>query len=516
MPSKLRLPVFIAPFFLLTTSVAYSLWDAKHFVHLASQANDWILFHFGWLFSGGTLGFFLLCIWIYFSPLAKKRIGGAHAQPILNRWQWFSITLCTTIAIGILFWATAEPLYHYHTPPGGLGLTKDSPQAATFAMSTMFLHWTFTPYSIYTIAGLAFALAYYNLKQSFSLGSMLYPLLGKQMRAGWSQAIDAICLYSLVAGMAASLGAGILTVAGGMERYFGTPSSPMLFLVVMLVIVGAFVFSAMTGLLNGIRILSNLNTYAFFALAVFALLFGPTRFLLHYGWDGLTDYVATFLPRSLGVDVDKGWADDWTLFYWANWLAWTPVTAVFLGQVAVGYTVRQFIQFNLILPSLFSAAWMIIFSGNAIYFDGIGQSGAQLYTALQQTGPESVIYLVLDQLPLAQITGLSFLATAFLSYVAGADANTSAMSSLCTQGISPESPEAPNWIKIAWGALVGIVAWVMIANAGIDGIKMASTLGGFPALFLILAVAAGLVVVLLQPQRFFSPEEEGTLPVPEE
>jgi choline-glycine betaine transporter len=126
-----------------------------------------------------------------------------------------------------------------------------------------------------------------------------------------------------------------------------------------------------------------------------------------------------------------------------------------------------------------------------------------LYTSLQNSGPESVIYRVLDQLPLAQITGLSFLATAFLSYVAGADANTSAMSSLCTHGITPESPEAPVWVQIAWGSLVGLVAWVMVANAGIDGIKMASTLGGFPALFLIIGVAGSLVALLIRPKHFF-------------
>jgi choline-glycine betaine transporter len=500
--TKLKLPVFLFPFFLLTGSMIYSLVDAVGFLREVKNLNDWVLYHFGWLFSAGTLFFLLLCIWIYFSPLAKIKIGGKHAVPVLTRWEWFSITLCTTIAIGILFWATAEPLYHYHAPPGGLGIDKDTPAAARFAMSTMLLHWTFTPYSIYTVAGLMFALAYYNLKQPFSLGAMLYPLLGRPVSARWSGVIDAICLYSLVAGMAASLGAGILTVSGGLHQFFGVSSTPLLLFGITVLIVGSFVLSAITGLLNGIRILSNINTYAFFVLAVFVLVFGPTRHLLQFGWEGTVDYVTTFFPRSLGLGVEKKWADSWTIFYWANWLAWTPVTALFLGRVAIGYTVRDFIQYNLILPSIFSAVWMMIFSGDALYIDAVSHT-ANLYTSLQNSGPESVIYRVLDQLPLAQITGLSFLATAFLSYVAGADANTSAMSSLCTHGITPESPEAPVWVQIAWGSLVGLVAWVMVANAGIDGIKMASTLGGFPALFLIIGVAGSLVALLIRPKHFF-------------
>ncbi|HOY20830.1 MAG TPA: BCCT family transporter [Haliscomenobacter sp.] len=498
---KIKLPVFLPPAILLVASMLYSLYDPADFLVQVRAANDWILYHFGWLFSGGTLVFLLLCVWIYFSPLAKVRIGGKNAQPILTRWQWFSITLCTTIAIGILFWATAEPLYHLHTPPGGIGVKANSPESARFAMSTMFLHWTFTPYSIYTIAGLMFAIAYYNLKQPFSLGSMLFPLIGERKPGAWSHAIDAICLYSLVAGMAASLGAGILTVAGGMERFFGLKDSPMLLLLIAMVIVASFIISAITGLFNGIRILSNINTYAFFVLALFVLVFGPTRYLFQYGIEGMGDYASTFFPRSLSLKVDKSWADSWTVFYWANWLAWTPVTALFLGRVAIGYTVRDFIHYNLILPSLFSVVWMVIFSGSAIHMDFVAHT-ANLYGTLQSQGPESVIYGVLDQLPLAELTGLSFLATAFLSYVAGADANTSAMSSLSSSGISPESPEAPVWIKIVWGSLVGLIAWVMVANAGIEGIKMASTLGGFPALFLVLAVALGLVKILLKPGKY--------------
>jgi choline-glycine betaine transporter len=482
--------------------MVYSLVDAQGFLSEVKKMNDWVLYHFGWLFSAGTLFFFLLCVWIYFSPIAKVKIGGKHAVPVLTRWEWFSITLCTTIAIGILFWATAEPLYHYHAPPGGLSIVKDTPAAARFAMATMLLHWTFTPYSIYTVAGLMFALVYYNLKQPFSLGAMLYPLLGRKLSDTWSAVIDAICLFSLVAGMAASLGAGILTVSGGLYKFFGITDTPLLLFGITAVIVGAFVVSAVTGLLNGIRILSNINTYAFFVLAIFVLVFGPTRFLFQFGWEGVSSYAATFFSRSLGLQVEKSWADSWTIFYWANWLAWTPVTALFLGRVAIGYTVRDFINYNLVLPSIFSAVWMIIFSGDALYIDSVSHA-VNLYTSLQNSGPESVIYKVLDQLPLAQITGLSFLGTAFLSYVAGADANTSAMSSLCSHGITPESPEAAVWIKIAWGALVGLVAWVMVANAGIDGIKMASTLGGFPALFLIIAVAIGLVVILLRPKHFF-------------
>ena len=77
------------------------------------------------------------------------------------------------------------------------------------------------------------------------------------------------------------------------------------------------------------------------------------------------------------------------------------------------------------------------------------------------------------------------------------------MSALCTHGISPQAQEPPARIQIVWGLLVGVVAFVMVSSAGVDGIKMLSNLGGFPALLLALLVMAGWVRIIRNPHRFF-------------
>ncbi|MCB9082595.1 MAG: BCCT family transporter [Lewinellaceae bacterium] len=494
---KLRYLVFGIPFLLLTGSVGYSLYDSVHFLAVVRGMNDWIIREFGWLFAGAALGCLVLCVMVYISPLGRVRIGGPAAQPLLSRWRWFSITLCTTIAIGILFWATAEPLYHLHQPPAGTGITPNTPAAARFALSTMFLHWTFTPYSLYTITALLFALVYYNLRQPFRLGSLLFPLLGRHSQSPAMGTLDAVCLYSLVAGMSASLGAGLLTIAGGLRQFAHIPAGNGLLALIAAAIVGVFVISSVSGLQRGIRVLSDINIRAFLLLAAFIFLLGPKGWLWQTSLGALADYAGHFLPRSLAWGLDPQWAGSWTIFYWANWLAWTPITALFLGRLGVGYTVREFLRVNLLFPALFSMAWMIIFSGNALYLD-LQVPTANLFATLQAEGPEGAVYAVLRRFPWPLVTSFFFLAVTFLSYVTAADSNTSAMSGLCSTGISPEDPEAPVWIKMAWGVVVGSMAWVMVANAGIDGVKMASNLGGFPALFLILAVMAGMVVMLFR------------------
>src|SRR3546814_5616795 len=79
------------------------------------------------------------------------------------------------------------------------------------------------------------------------------------------------------------------------------------------------------------------------------------------------------------------------------------------------------------------------------------------------------------------------------------------MSALSTRGISPEAPEAPLLVQIVWGATVGLVAIVLVASAGIDGIRMMSILGGFPALFVITGAALSLVVLTVRGRRTVIP-----------
>lgn len=81
---------------------------------------------------------------------------------------------------------------------------------------------------------------------------------------------------------------------------------------------------------------------------------------------------------------------------------------------------------------------------------------------------------------------------AFRYYISAADFNFSAMSAISTAGINPKNPEAPVLMKLIWGSLVGLIAWVMITSAGIGGIRMLGILGGFPALFILFFVGIGL------------------------
>ncbi|OLO02769.1 BCCT family transporter [Salinicola socius] len=504
MQTSLRPLVFWPTFLVLLAAVVASYIDLDAFLATASALNDAVLDNFSWLFSLGSLYLLIMAVIVYFSPLGSIRIGGPDATPLLSRLRWFSITLCTTLAVGVLFWTTAEPLYHFMSPPASSGLEAGSGDAMLFAMSTMFLHWSFTPYAIYAVPALIFALAFYNLRLRFSISSMLEPIFGPGVKR-FAGLIDAVSLYALVAGMASSLGTGALTLAGGMGQYLGGETNPLRLGIVIAIIVVTFVLSAASGLQKGIARLSSLNAILLAILGVFVFIVGPTVFCLALGVESFGVYLDNFFTKSLftGAAGDDQWPQWWSIFYWAVWFAWAPVAALFLGKISRGYTVREFLRVNLLYPALFASVWILIFSGTALYFQAhTDTTGADLYAVLSDRGVENVLYELFRQLPFSQVWIPLLLFIAYISYVTAADSQTDAIGNLCTRGLTADSDlNAGVPMKVIWGLIVGVVSWVMVSFVGIDGIKMLSNLGGLPAMLIVLLATGSLWVWLKHPER---------------
>lgn len=507
---SLRHGVFWPPFLLVTLALGLSFYDSPGFVAVLNRFNTSALAILAPWFAWTGLLALVLCAVVAVSPMGSVHIGGKGARRLLQPASWCSVTLCTSTAVGILFWAMAEPVMHYGAPPAALGIRAGTPAAADFALSTLFLHWCFTPAALYTLPSVAFAFAFYNMKQPFSLSAPLVPLVGERGAARLSGGIDAISLYALVAGMAASLATGVLTIAGGIAHQWGIASAPASWIALGILVVGAFVTSAAVGLDRGVKTLSNINTVFFIALAVYVLWYGPTLSTFFLGLSGVQEYAATFVEKSLFLkfEASDAWPKMWTVFYWSVWIAWAPVTAAFLGRIGVGYTVRTFVLVNVGVPAVFSLLWMWIFGGTAIALE---QQGVGLGEMMRTQGAESAVYNVLGQFPFARLMIPFFLISAFLGYVTAADSNTMAMAGMSSHGMSADSPEPKLWIKLTWGCMVGLLALVMLCACGVDGIKTLSYLGGIPALLYEIAMGVSVLWVCFQPARFDKMSEPETV-----
>lgn len=364
MNSKIRWWVVLPPSVLIVISVLLNIFIPDLFLNTVNYLNNKILNIFGEVFSIVGIVMLLLCIVIYIHPISKTKIGGKDAKPILKKYTWFGVALCTSVAAGVLFWAIAEPLYHMIEPPKFLGITPNSKESAIFAMSTMFLHWCFTPYAIYTVPAVLFAYMYYNKKKTNSLSSIVSPLIGDKLANKISPFIDALALYTLIPGMASSLATGILTICGGINYATGITVNTMMIFIVMATIVSMFIVSCTTGLTNGIRKLSNLNIVMFGVLILIVLIFTDFGEVVKLGSNGFGSYISDFIQNSTlaASHPDDSWGKSWTVFYWCNWMAWAPITALFLGRISYGYTIREAIFVNFIAPAICAIVWITVFS----------------------------------------------------------------------------------------------------------------------------------------------------------
>src|SRR5690606_19359310 len=83
------------------------------------------------------------------------------------------------------------------------------------------------------------------------------------------------------------------------------------------------------------------------------------------------DYLTNFVSYSLRLTPYQGgtWVRDWTIFYWAWAIAWSPFVGAFVARVSRGRTLREFIVGVLVVPPLIACVWIATFGGTALFED---------------------------------------------------------------------------------------------------------------------------------------------------
>ncbi|WP_273225932.1 BCCT family transporter [Geosporobacter ferrireducens] len=489
--------IFFPPAILLVAVVLFGVIFPKSLGVIASSAFNFCITYFSWFYALGMSILFVFVLWAGFSKYGNIVLGGPEAKPEMSFFTWFAIALTSGIAIGIVFYGVAEPLGNFTNPASFLGVTPSSAEAAEIALRTVYLHWALHPYATYTSFGLFIAFLYYNSGKKFKISTGLYPILGQKVDGLSGNLIDALCIFSIVAGIGTSLGIGAMQLAGGLGYTTGISFESMI-LVWFAIIAAMAVFytvAACTGLHKGIALISNLNVYIYFALLAWVFVFGPTLYILNNTTSALGDYLNTMLAQSLYLEpaLQSGWVGGWTIFYWSWWLAFAPMVGLFLVKLAKGRTIREFVVVNFFAPAVFAVVWFGVFGSASIFmelFQGISLSGE-----ISTFGLEVAMFAFLKNLPLpALLTILGFLAIIF-SFVTLAESMTLTLANMTSASYESNKNEqdAPNILKIFWGALMGGMAFVLLMSGGLNALQTAVVVCGLPILLLGLVMCVAYV-----------------------
>ncbi|MFE4591692.1 BCCT family transporter [Streptomyces laurentii] len=469
--------------------VGWAALGKASFDTASSTALGWVLANFAWLFVTAADVFLVLCLVIAVSRFGRIRLGADDSEPEFSNLAWIAMMFSAGMGIGLMFYGVGEPLQHFLSPPPATGVAAGTGDAARVALEYSFFHWTFVPWAIYGIAGLALAYAGFRKGRGNTLSAAFVPLLGERRAAAWpGRAIDLLAVFATVFGTATSLGLGALQVAEGLHLTAGVRASTATELIIIATLSAAFVLSAFSGLHKGVKWLSTLNIVLAAALAAFVFLLGPTVYILDTVPAALGGFLHDVVPMAsrTGAFSDRAWLGAWTIFYWAWWLSWAPFVGTFIARISRGRTVREFLIGVLLVPSGATVIWFCVMGGTAIRLES---TGAADLAGSVKAGAEASLFAMLDALPIGTVTSYLAMLLVMTYFVTSADSASLVMGSLTSRGaLNP-----PTWLVVAWGVLMAAVAAVLLVAGGLSSLQTATILVALPFVLVMLGLCWALL-----------------------
>lgn len=471
--------------------------------------NGFLLTNFSaWYIYAATF-FTLLCVILAIIPATGRlKLGLAGDKPEFSNFSWFSMMFGAGIGIGMLTFATAEPMYHFATNPNVImgDATGSSAENVPYAYVWSFSHWGFVAWACYALVGLS--LAYYSYRRNLPLTirSGLTPLFGKSMSGVLGHVVDVVAVVATILGVAQTLGFGVEQFVSGLSRIGfgdwilqedGKPSAAGI-IVALAVIMGASTLSALSGVGKGIKWLSNLNMGLSFFLLAFFLIFGSTFFGLGALFTGLVDYILA-MPMLLFTvwsadgtetgDALASWQQGWSVFYWAWWIAFAPFVGVFLARISKGRSLREYVLGAVLIPSLMCFVWFTVVGGTAIDLTLNGGAG----DAISGAGQSNQLFAMLDFMlspALGWIMAVIVVVLLLTYLVTTADSAVLIVNTINAAG--EESPKGRPHI-IFWGLALSLVVGSLLIVGGLGAIKTAMVIGALP--FSLVMVLMGLALI---------------------
>lgn len=487
---------------LVLAVVIWGLAGSDSFANFASQALDYVVVDWGWLFVLASTVFVFFVLFVALSKFGHIKLGKDHEQPEFSTFSWVAMMFAAGMGIGLMFYGTTEPLTNFRDGvPGG------QPGDVGNAFASTLFHWGLHPWSLYAIVGLAIAYGTFRLGRKQLLSSAFIPLIGHRLAEGWlGKLIDILAIFATVFGTAASLGIGARQISSGMEIVDWVDSPTNTLIVGIIVVLGiAFLISAASGVGKGIQWISNTNMVLAAIIALFVLVVGPTVVIMNMVPTTLGNYLQDFFAmasRTAQSSEDAGdWLSSWTIFYWAWWVSWSPFVGMFLARISRGRTVREFIMVILLVPTSVTILWFSIFGGTAIHLEDTGNS------IWGDGDATKVLFNLLQEYPFG--AGVSIVAMVLLAtfFITSADSASTVMGSMSQRGRLVASRR----VTVLWGILTCAIAVIMLTSGGedsLDNLQNVTIIAASPFVFIIIALMFAVVKALANDPQYLDEKHQ--------
>ncbi|MGM8938262.1 MULTISPECIES: BCCT family transporter [unclassified Psychrobacter] len=507
-------PVFLTSAILILAFIIFGALFNEQAEVVFNQAKAFVSLRFGWFFIVVVNLTLVMSIYMIFSRYGDIRLGHQNERPEYNLVSWIGMLFSAGIGIGLLYWGTAEPLYHFMAPPLG---EAETVAAAKQAMNISFLHYGLHVWALYGMVALSLAYFHYRVGLPLAIRSTLYPILGKKIYGGWGHTVDTLAVFGTMFGVVTTLGLGVLQINSGLETLFGVPNN----ITVQIILIGFITMlaglSLFMGLDKGIKRLSDTNIFFTVILLSFVIIFGPTQFIFNSFVENIGNYLHEIVPLGLWTESYSGeenWQSSWTIFYWAWWISWSPFVGVFVARISRGRTIREFILGVLLIPITILFLWFTAFGGSAVNMELMAAADPNLVSpglieaVKADTG--SAIFKLMESYPLTEAVNLLIVVMIVLWFVTSSDSASFVIDMLTSGG----DTNPPKIQRLFWAGAEGVIAAVLLAAGGLSALQAASIVSGFPFAIVIVVMMYSLLrglsrdrLILYRNQQWFTTEE---------
>jgi len=249
-------------------------------------------------------------------------------------------------------------------------------------------------------------------------------------------------------------------------------------------------------------------------LLVYFFVVGIPLLALNSFTQGLGIYAINIIPMSLDMNSfnPDPWLGDWTIFFWATWIAWAPYVGAFIARISRGRTIRQFVIGVLVAPSLFTFVWFAVFGATAIAKDQDVQGALGESVAADAA---VAFFEFIDLFPLSGLISLVVIFLVWIFFVAGADAGTVVLGSMSTGGVLNPTRAT----KLTWGVIMGALAAILLVAGGLDALQNGAIVAATPFVILMLVMCWALMKAMSEdaataPELQAGPEVQAGRPGP--
>lgn len=227
-------------------------------------------------------------------------------------------------------------------------------------------------------------------------------------------------------------------------------------------------------------------------LLMFVVVLGPTFYLIQALLQNTAMYLDDLFPRTLETfayetsEATRTWFEDWTLFYWAWWISWSPFVGMFIARISRGRTIREFVLGVLLVPTALTTVWMTVFGNTGFWLDENEADGALAEAVAANI--DTALFEFLGYFPLTTITSVLAIILIAVFFITSADSGSLVLDTIASGG----NDNTPAYQRVFWTFLLAAIAAVLLVAGGLNALQTAMTASALPFVIVMLVLVVGL------------------------